>query len=365
MAIRVRKLAKELQQSPAQVLGLLHHLGYTRYKSDQDMVGGAALSKLRAAARKGIRADPVAPGPTKKTRAAAATPVSGLMDQLVPGVVQQGHSHAADGASGRSDKARRKLEQARAAVDSEREQVEKAQRSVDATRSALEQRQRALDARKTELEREQADLEVERETLHAASPESLAGILSARGLRGFDEQERALAALATRRALGTVLTTLIASDPQRMARILRDKLVLVDGDIGSGFPGLVAVAVSSDRAEVPSPVALAKQLDWIGEQLLLNGLKRLLIIGGSPRWQGLIRAGIDDRIDVVFTLHGRRSEAQAEADVAAYDVIVRWPADVGHEAIAVYERSERVCIATGDDTLKACLDAIRHGLSAL
>ncbi len=369
LAIRVRKLAKEFNRSAAQVLGLLHHLGYIRYKSEQDMVGGAALTKLRAAIREGVRADPVLPAQTqKKASPAPSVPIPGMMDELVPGVaaVQQSASATtATTAVGRTDKARRKLAQARAVVDSDRKQVADAQRSVEALQSSLEKDRRALDARRQALEQKEVRLAEEREALRTALPESLAGLLAARGLLGFDEQERALAAMASKRALGSALATLIATDPTTIARLLRDRLVLVDSEVGEGFPGLVAVAVSSDRAEVPSPTAIRKQLDWIGERLLLNGLKRVLIVGGSPRWQGVIHGGMDARIAITFALDGLRSAADATADVADCDVIVRWAAGVGAEAVAVYDGSDRVQIEVHDDTLKACLDAIREGLAGL
>jgi len=366
--MRVRKLAKELKRSPAQVLGLLHHLGYTRYKSEQDMVGGAALSKLRASCRAGVQADPVAPTGSAKpsSRPVVAPREASVMAQLVPGVVPQHVERGLPSApAGRPDKARRKLEQDRAAVVSERERLEADRRRMDQTRAGLEANAQALEARQRALDEAQAQLDAEREALQTASPESLAGLLSARGLRGFDEQERALAALASGRHLGRILPGLIASDPGRMARILQDKLILVDGDVGDGFPGLVAVAVSADRAEVPSPVQLAADLDWIGAELLLCGLKRVLFIGGEPRWQGVIRGGVDARVAVSFATHGIRSTETAEADVAAHDVIVRWPEDVGADARAVYAASSRVDIGVADDSLKGCLDALRRALSAL
>ena len=367
MALRVRKLARELKRSPAQVLGLLHHLGYTRYKGEQDMVGGAALTKLRAAIREGLQADPVAPIPiptAKPSPVVESPPETSVMAQLVSGVVPP-RSQKPPTSSGRSDRARRKLERDRAAVDTERQRVAEDRRTVDETRSSLEADRRALAERQMAIEEKQARLEAERTALHAAPPESLAGLLGARGLRGFDEQERALAALASARQLGSVLPSLIASDPVRMARILQDKLVLVDTEIGEGFPGLVAVAVSSDRAEVPSPAAIATDLDWIGAQLLLCGLKRVLIVGGEPRWQGVIREAVDDRVSLIFTPHGPRSAEVAEADVSAHDVVVRWPEDVGAAAKAVYRASSCLDIGVPDRSLKSFLDVIRRHLDDL
>ena len=364
--MRVRKLARELKRSPAQLLGLLHHLGYTRYKSEEDMVGGAALTKVRAASRKGLKAEPVLPTSSRRPTAPPVRPPErGLMDQLVPGVVPQHAVAPVPKKAGRTDAARTRLEADRAAMETERAQVSEERRTIDEDRALLDARRRDLDERRADMEQKQATYEAEREALRTASPASLAGLLGARGLKGFDEQERALAALASGRQLGPVLTTLIASDPARMARLLQEKLVLVDTEVGEGFPGLVSVAVSSDRAEVPRPSVIASDLDWIGAQMLLCGLKRLLIIGGEPRWQGVIRSGFDPRIGLTFAVHGRRSAALAERDVETQDVIVRWPADIGPEAQAIYRAASCVDIGAPDGSLKSFLAAMRERLAAL
>jgi hypothetical protein len=250
-------------------------------------------------------------------------------------------------------------------MESERARVSEERRTIDETRAHLDASRRELDARKAVFERKQALLEEEREALRTALPESLAGLLGARGLKGFDEQERALAALATGRQLGPVLTTLIASDPLRMTRLLREKLVLVDTEVGEGFPGLVSVAVTPARAEVPRQSVIAADLEWIGAQLLLCGLKRILVIGGEPRWQGVIRGGLDPRISLTFSVAGRRSAVSAAADIEAQDVIVRWPGDVGPEAQALYRSSTCIDIGVPNTSLKSFLASLRERLATL
>ena len=52
MAIRLKKLARELKTSPSVVLSALADLGYDRYKSEMDMVADPPADKVRKLARK-------------------------------------------------------------------------------------------------------------------------------------------------------------------------------------------------------------------------------------------------------------------------------------------------------------------------
>ena len=93
MAIRVRKLAKEVRRSAGEVLGLLHHLGYVNYKRPDDMVADGPADKLRRAVRQGQTAAPLKVVDRKKaTVSPSQAPASDLMAQLVPGVVKQGQA---------------------------------------------------------------------------------------------------------------------------------------------------------------------------------------------------------------------------------------------------------------------------------
>ena len=47
MAIRVRKLAKELNRSPTEVLGVLHAIGFTRFRNVNDMLSDQIVSRLK------------------------------------------------------------------------------------------------------------------------------------------------------------------------------------------------------------------------------------------------------------------------------------------------------------------------------
>ena len=51
MALRVRKLARELERSPEDVLLLLKDLGYERYRTPDDLLADDVVARARKAAR--------------------------------------------------------------------------------------------------------------------------------------------------------------------------------------------------------------------------------------------------------------------------------------------------------------------------
>ena len=53
MAVRLRKLAKELRRDPAELLGILHALGFARFRSPHDMLSDPIVGQLRGALRDG------------------------------------------------------------------------------------------------------------------------------------------------------------------------------------------------------------------------------------------------------------------------------------------------------------------------
>src|SRR5262245_61965780 len=89
MAVRVKKLARELNQSPRHVLGVLHAIGFDRYRSPEDMLPDGTVDKVRRATRDGVEPVPVpglASAPTKT--APRASTGDDVMAKLVPGVVR-------------------------------------------------------------------------------------------------------------------------------------------------------------------------------------------------------------------------------------------------------------------------------------
>lgn len=369
MATRVRKLARELRRTPAEVLGILHQLGYLRYRSSEDQLSDIVVERVREAARQGGPVTPVTPRDHPRASRGAATPAADdWMAKLIPGVVRRereehelgpgaarprparpeparpepdrgeparhqpdlrGEAAAATPAAAPASDAR--IDAARARLEAERAELETARAELTAARARLEQAQRELTAARDQVEAIRVELEQERVALDEARSAGVPGavsfseLLEERGLRGSDEQQRALGVLAAGRHLGAVLPDLRVLDAARARRILDDRLVLVAGEVPASLHGVAAVTVAPDRAELPDARELSRLLGEVSEQLLLNGLRRLVVVNAAPRWQKTIREGLDRRVEVSFR---PLPAPYAEPGLGRSDAVVLWRAEL-------------------------------------
>jgi len=346
MAIRVRKLARELHRSPDDVLRLLHELGYIRFRNPADMVGDPIAAKVR---KKAADAPVLAPTRPIPGHARPKRP-TGLMEQLVPGVVKKAADHrlqampqASSGTEARptvdtSNAARAELQKGlardRAALDQDRTSLERAL-------NALAEAEQALATDRAQLEADKAAFEAVRSAQEEARAPAEVGLgdaptdgcvpietlLAERGLTGSDEAERAIGALASARRLGPLLRALVVADPEAFQRVLQHELVLVGGVPADALAAVATVSVSPERAEIPGASDVERLLDRIGELLLLNGVRRLTIVGLRPRLHPLLKARIDGRIDLSFRASSPK-EAARPGELTA--VWVRDGADTSH-----------------------------------
>lgn len=419
MAVRIRKLAREVDRNPVELLGVLHALGFQKFRSADDMLSPDVEAKLRRALQKGVRPVELPESVVVRPDAVEAVAVSrvDVMAALVPGIVPAGRSAAppasptapgarpaprptpatAAAAPVRSaparvpsdlspsehedpavlsteraalDSVRRALSSERAVLDAERSQLELESARVAARERSLAAQQEALRELQASLERERAGLDAERHALDdlrtrsaASASVGLEDLLEARGLRGMDEYERAIVALATQRVLRDVLWSFRVDAPDHLRRLLEDRVVLVAGQAPEAATrGAAIVAVAPERAEVPDAVTHDKRLARLGEQLLLRGWRRLLLIGGRPRWQRLLRHGLDARIEVRVAPAGPRTPDMAHEDVRWADVVVHWAAEVGAEAEAIYGAARPSLVKVEGTTWTAFLSAFHASL---
>lgn len=392
MAIRVKKLARELKGSPDQILALLRELGYDKYSSPNDMIPDRPASLARELVRKSglpapskVRAAPAkkpAPKPKKPT-----PPVrrDDLMARLVGGVSpSESRKAAAEGldlpiealaVSGRGAPIDDALSEVGAAVKAEEQR--------------LQARARDLAKRSRELEDERASLQAERDALLAerdalrgeieASREQLASraaaldaieaggvpvsaLLERRGLRGADEQARALAALARARLLTPLVDRLRVIDPGPVQALLRDRLVLTSGPVAE-LEGLAQVQVAEERAEVPGGDALDRVRYDIGGELLLSGLKRVRLVGGTAVDIRLLRGGVDPRIELVVVSARRRDVEQVADDVSDVDVVILWDVEETEAARQAYDAADVVVVRVAGSGLMGLRAGLRDGLA--
>ncbi len=423
MAVRIRKLAKELNRSPGEILGVLHALGFQRYRSPDDMLPNGPEAKLRRGIAKGVSPVPVdmpknrgTDGRSGELERIARAP--DLMSKLVPGVVRTHDAHrapqrnkptspvartrgvapprpeatavaapapapAARALAERrhiSDVELRTLEAQREVLESQRRMLASERGLLETERLELETssaqlavRERALEAESAALQSLRGALESEREALstertalseitqrrRATSAVPLQELLEHRGLRGADEFERALMALADARLLREVLWTVRLDPPDALRRVLGERLLLVDGQPSESLKrGSATVTVAPERAEVPSAATLDKLISRCSERLLLHGLRRVRIVGAHPRWQRMLREGLDARIELAFATPVRRDATLATGDAVSSDLVVLWRMEETESARAVYDNARPRILRVDSDGIGPLLRAL-------
>lgn len=270
------------------------------------------------------------------------------------------------------ESSRRVLESERAVLAVEREAIEgdrrryEAQvRALDSERSALESLARALELERSALETERASLTAQQGRIRAAEHVPMQDLLEERGLKGSDEFERAMAALAQSRLLRDVLWTIRVDSPELFRKLLHDRVVLVDQVAPEALARAAAtVAVSPDRAEVPSAHVLTRTLSAWGESLLLHGLRRVTVVGGRPLWHRLLREGVDARIDLRFVPARARDAGQASADVERTDLVILWGVQVMPTARVIYNAARAQVLELEDCGPAEMMAAVAARLNA-
>ena len=335
MAIRVRKLARQLGRDPDDLVELLQIIGLSRYNSPNHMLPAHAEDALREAVRKMPARRRPTPRPAPAPRPSPMK--ASVMESVVPGVqpLERDSSPVAPRppVQPRPTEPDAKTKAARARLAQETEALERVREEVSAEREALAAERARLESQRAELtaeiaatRRERSALRERIDALEATRQEDrtfLSFMLHERGLRGMDECERALAALAERRQLRPILELLRCDRPDRVVDVLSQRLVLVGGEVPSGLPEtLAAVSVAPDRADVPGERDLSRALARFGEILMLHGLRRLTVVGGRPAWHKTLREGLDPRVDLRFIA--------SAGDIGAlvhHDLCVLWGVD--------------------------------------
>ena len=356
MAVRVRKLAKQVSRSPADTLGLLHHLGFSRYKSAEDMIPDRLAARVRSAARDGVQVPSVQPSGNRKASAEAprVTPKRDLMSSLVPGVARAGHVSAAPvvllpAAPAPASTAKPVATVVPVALPAIADSAPLA--ALVAAREALVFAEREIAQFKAQNEDLTTQVAALTATIDAAAETQFAGqqqaqdateqaqtlgaLLEQRGLRGQDEHARAVAALVSGRWLSLVHEAM--SDPDAVEAVLHTRLVLVDGEPPLGLGGAVAVTVSAERAEAPGAGGWDRAINRLGESLMLSGRKHLRVIGAAVRWHGVIRSRLDSRITLQFQATAGLDVDTIPGVLKGTDVLWLWDVRVdsaAEEAIA-------------------------------
>lgn len=267
------------------------------------------------------------------------------------------------------DELSRELDRARARAALAEEQVRTAQdqalaagHELDRARSLLADRDARLGHLGAQLTQLQARKEAE-----AAAPPSLVELLVERGLVGEDEGAMALRALLDSRRLAPLGALLKAPDADAARAVLRSRLVLHCGQRDCALPpGAAPVLVSRERCEVCGGSDSARALRRLSEALMLHGLRRVTIVGGSPAYHKVLRDGLDSRLDLTLIPgDARRTRAQAEADLERAQLLIVWGGTVlDHSVSDLYRGGPAWVVRVAHRGLGRMLDMVRQAIES-
>ncbi|MCB9744863.1 MAG: hypothetical protein H6741_04045 [Alphaproteobacteria bacterium] len=215
------------------------------------------------------------------------------------------------------------LQEQLAEAERQRQRVE---RELSAVQTREVEHLRALEDARAELCATRAHVEVlERRSAQEAAPApapepapappesigSLSEMLLARGLKGEDEAASAVRALMQARRWEQVAGQLTPEHPESLRALLQDRLLLHCGRESCATPpGSVPVHVAASRCECCGGGDLARSLRRLGETLLLNGMRRVSLVGVSPAWARVITEQLDARVELVLLQGAPSAECQ-------------------------------------------------------
>ena len=370
MAIRVRKLAKELRRDAEELLGILHALGFTRFRSTQDMLSDQIVLQLRKAVRDGVT--PLAMSRASSGKNTSVNPVkppaeqayseADLTMELSDWLKKEDSSQSGTPKqfSQTPDPSPTQNEQAPGPSQKEREQSNK----IDKLESEVQRLLHQLEMANARLAETEASLKaVETQDVSSGNALSLVELLEARGLVGDREFQAALSALLGLPIEHAWIRELVVKEPEGLATLLHDRLVFVGGESSSlTRSGRAPVVVTSDRVERASDAEWLQSVEQISETLLLFGLRRVMFVGGDSAVLGFLRQHLDRRIQFSSVSGTIRSAVEAESDVHRNDLVVLWDVEVSEGARKLYDASKSEVIWVEDAGLPDLSDALRGAL---
>ena len=196
----------------------------------------------------------------------------------------------------------------------------------------------------------------------------LTDLLTDRGLRGDDEHAAAVRALADSRRLNELSRHLSAVDPAPVAELLSSRLVLHCGREDCPVPvGVSVVRVSLSRCEVCDGSDTRRSIRRFGESLLLRGVKRLTLVGGSPPYHRILKEHLDARVELhLIPGDARHTQAQAQSEQRWAQLILVWGGSLlDHSVSAHYSGDEPPTLRVPHRGMGRMLDLAREALDGL
>jgi hypothetical protein len=144
-----------------------------------------------------------------------------------------------------------------------------------------------------------------------------------RGLLGEDEAASALRAILDARR-GSELLRLQLVDPSALESFLWERVLLLSEDEAPP-PGVVAVRVPTERSEGRQSSANRAAMSRFSTACLLQNIKCIVIVGGSPAYHRTIREGLDPRLDLRLVPGNRRGRIPG---VPSADLVILWASTI-------------------------------------
>jgi hypothetical protein len=212
------------------------------------------------------------------------------------------------------------------------------------------------DPRERELEEARATIAALRAELEEArrppppDPASWTTLLETRGIRGADESRGLLEALAQARLTDAVVGELVVRHPDRVARFLRDKVLLSCGRTECPtIPGLAVLVVPVERCDACGGADVERARRRFQDACLVHGILVVGVVGGSVRDQRLL-----ERASAHHRLALRVFASAADARAAGAQLVIAWnvPVEAGPRAIATHARN---AVALMDEVAESLL----------
>jgi hypothetical protein len=212
------------------------------------------------------------------------------------------------------------------------------------------------DLRTQELAEARATIEALRAELEEArrpppvDPSSLMTLLEMRGIRGPDEARGVLEALAQARLTDALLGELVVRRPDRIAPLLRDKVLLSCGRPECPtIPGLAVLVVPAERCDACGGADVDRARRRFQDACLVHGILVVGVVGGSVRDQRLL-----ERASTHHRLALRVFGSAADARAAGAQLVIGWnvPVEAGPRAIATHARN---AVALMDEVAESLL----------
>ncbi|MCK6505812.1 hypothetical protein L6R53_20890 [Myxococcota bacterium] len=242
-------------------------------------------------------------------------------------------------------------------------------RQAQELRVALADRQAALEAARSEHRRLQQALALATGQPGHEPLAPLADRLAAADIRGPTETDALLRALADARLGADLVRHLAVPDPAGLAAWLDDRVVLLGGCADCPqAPGRVVLSVPPARCELCRGGDLRASQRRFLDGCLVNGLTRVVLVGGRAKELRLLQPLVEDRRLVVTLVPGHqlRDEERVAQDLAQARVVALWEGPGLDPAVAArYRTFEGPVVAVQAEGIGPLLDALARAFAAV